>query len=264
MCRWIAYAGPEIYLEDLLFHQEYSIVQQSLSARESVFTTNGDGFGVAWYGRRTAPGLFKDILPAWNDSNLRSLAAQVQTRRFFAHVRATTGTSVSRTNCHPFTWRNWAFMHNGQVGNWTQCRKDIEAAIGAEFYPFRHGTTDSEALFLLALTFGLADDPVGAMKQAFRQTLETMERHGASEPLRASIALTNGQAVWAFRLSSDGRAPSLYFGRPSTRASEEALNPVNTIASEPLDSQAEHWYAVEESTVLHWTEQGMSQARFLI
>lgn len=76
MCRWIAYAGPEIFLEDLLFHQENSIVRQSLSARESVFTTNGDGFGVAWYGKRTAPGLFMDTLPAWNDSNLRSLAAQ--------------------------------------------------------------------------------------------------------------------------------------------------------------------------------------------
>jgi len=21
MCRWVAYAGPEIYLEDLIFHQ---------------------------------------------------------------------------------------------------------------------------------------------------------------------------------------------------------------------------------------------------
>lgn len=262
MCRWIAYAGPEIFLEDLLFHQEYSIVQQSLSARESVFTTNGDGFGVAWYGRRTAPGLFKDILPAWNDSNLRSLASQVQTRRFFAHVRATTGTAVSRTNCHPFTWRNWAFMHNGQIGNWMQCRKDIEAAITTEFYPFRHGTTDSEALFLLALSQGLAEDPVGGLQRAIRIVLATMDRHGATEPFRASLALTDGKAVWAFRLSSDGKAPSLYFGTPSTRASEEGLNPVNTIASEPLDSQSDHWYAVEESTVLHWTDHGMAQSRF--
>ena len=76
MCRWVAYAGPEIYLEDLIFHQEHSIVSQSLAATQSAWVTNGDGFGVAWYNNRTAPGLFKDILPAWNDSNLRSLAAQ--------------------------------------------------------------------------------------------------------------------------------------------------------------------------------------------
>ena len=87
MCRWVAYAGPEIYLEDLIFHQEHSIVQQSLAATQSAWVTNGDGFGVAWYTQRTTPGLFKDILPAWNDSNLRSLAAHVQAQLFFAHVQ---------------------------------------------------------------------------------------------------------------------------------------------------------------------------------
>ena len=46
MCRWVAYAGTEIYLEDLLFHQEHSIVQQSLAATQSSWVTNGDGFGV--------------------------------------------------------------------------------------------------------------------------------------------------------------------------------------------------------------------------
>ncbi len=261
MCRWIAYAGPEIFLEDLLFNQEHSIVRQSLSARESVFTTNGDGFGVAWYGRRTAPGLFKDILPAWNDSNLRSLAAQVQTRRFFAHVRATTGTAVTRTNCHPFTWQNWAFMHNGQIGNWADCRKAIEAEISAEHYVHRQGSTDSEALFLLALTYGLTTDPIGAMTRAIRTTLDVMSRHAATEPFRATMAMTDGQSVWALRHSSDGRAPSLYFGSPNTRASESGTNPVNTIASEPLDSQSDRWHSVEEGMVLHWTDEKLDQVR---
>lgn len=264
MCRWVAYAGPEIFLEDLLFHQEYSIVRQSLSARESVFTTNGDGFGVAWYGRRTAPGLFKDVLPAWNDSNLRSLAAQVQTRRFFAHVRASTGTAVSRTNCHPFTWNNWAFMHNGKIGDWMRCRKDLEARIAESLYAHRQGTTDSEALFLLALTHGLALDPVAALQKTLREALDIMDKNAASEPLRVSLAVTDGKAIWAFRYSSDGQSPSLYFGMPQTRASEAGINPVNTIASEPLDSNAEHWYAVDEGTVLHWTEQGLEQLRLTI
>ncbi|NDG58449.1 MAG: class II glutamine amidotransferase, partial [Betaproteobacteria bacterium] len=88
-----------------------------------------DGFGVAWYAKRSTPGLFKDILPAWNDSNLRSIAAQIEAGLFFAHVRASTGTSVTRTNCHPFTFKNWAFMHNGKIGNWTTCRKSVEQMI---------------------------------------------------------------------------------------------------------------------------------------
>jgi hypothetical protein len=76
MCRWVAYAGPEIYLEDLVFHQEHSIVSQSLAATQSSWVTNGDGFGVAWFTQRTTPGLFKDVLPAWKDANLRSLPAK--------------------------------------------------------------------------------------------------------------------------------------------------------------------------------------------
>jgi len=40
MCRWVAYAGPEIYLVDLIFHQEHSIVSQSLAATQSAWVTN--------------------------------------------------------------------------------------------------------------------------------------------------------------------------------------------------------------------------------
>ena len=195
MCRWVAYAGPEIYLEDILFHQTNSIVSQSLSAKESVFTTNGDGFGVAWYTARTQAGLFKDVLPAWNDANLRSLAAHIRTRLFFAHVRATTGTSVNRANCHPFIWRNWTFMHNGQIGNWARCRKSFESHIHADFFPHREGTTDSEALFLLAISLGLEQDPVRAINETLRIALKTMQDHQAEEPLRATLAISNGQEI---------------------------------------------------------------------
>ena len=148
MCRWVAYAGPEIYLEDILFNQSNSIASQSYSAKESVWTTNGDGFGVAWYTQRTTAGLFKDVLPAWNDNNLRSLAAHIRTHLFFAHVRATTGSSISRANCHPFIWKNWTFMHNGQIGGWKTCRKEYESHISHDYFSLRDGSTDSEAIFL--------------------------------------------------------------------------------------------------------------------
>lgn len=255
MCRWVAYAGPDIYLEDILFNQAHSIINQSLSAHESVWTTNGDGFGVAWYTQRTEAGLFKDVLPAWNDSNLRSLAAHIRTRLFFAHVRATTGTSVSRSNCHPFIWRNWTFMHNGQIGNWSLCRKLFESHISQDFYHCREGTTDSEALFLVALSFGLVENPREAMEKTLQLACESMQAVKAEEPLRASIAVTNGQEIWAFRVSTDQKSPSLYFGSPQTRASEQIPNPYNTIASEPSDFNADHWHKVDESTCIHWTRE---------
>jgi glutamine amidotransferase len=257
MCRWVAYAGTEIYLEDLLFHQEHSIVQQSLAATQSSWVTNGDGFGVAWYNQKKTPGLFKDILPAWNDSNLRSLAANIQTQLFFAHVRATTGTSISRNNCHPFVWENWTFMHNGQIGNWDTCRKDVENSIDQKHYAHRQGTTDSEALFLMALSKGLIRDPVLAMTETFRDVSRIMDKHKSIDPMRVSCALTNGKEMWAFRYSSDERSPSMYFGSPHTHSEQLSSNPINTIASEPSDSEKEHWFKVDEGQGLHWTEKGL-------
>jgi glutamine amidotransferase len=258
MCRWVAYAGPEIYLEDILFNQSNSISSQSYSAKESVWTTNGDGFGVAWYTQRTTAGLFKDVLPAWNDNNLRSLAAHIRTNLFFAHVRATTGTSISRSNCHPFIWKNWTFMHNGQIGGWKTCRKEYESHISHDYFSLRDGSTDSEAIFLLALTLGLPDNPIKAITQAIEIALQTMDKHHIQEPLRASIAVSNGQSIWAFRYSNDANSPSLYFGNPQTQANA-ANHLVTTIASEPLDAEAKHWQKVEEASAIIWNAAAVEQ-----
>jgi predicted glutamine amidotransferase len=84
-----------------------------------------------------------------------------------------------------------------------------------------------------------------------------MEKHKANEPMRISCALTNGKDIWAFRYSSDDQSPSMYFGSPHTRASEDAQHPITTIASEPSDSDAAHWFKVEERNGVHWTENGL-------
>ena len=258
MCRWVAYAGPEIYLEDILFNQSNSIASQSYSAKESVWTTNGDGFGVAWYTQRTTAGLFKDVLPAWNDNNLRSLAAHIRTHLFFAHVRATTGSSISRSNCHPFIWKNWTFMHNGQIGGWKTCRKEYESHISHDYFSLRDGSTDSEAIFLLALSLGLPDNPIKAITQAIEIALQTMDKHQIQEPLRASIAVSDGQSIWAFRYSNDANSPSLYFGNPETQANI-STNLITTIASEPLDAEAQHWQKVEEASAIVWNAAAVEQ-----
>src|SRR5256885_16941569 len=50
MCRWLAYSGTPILLEELLYNREHSLIDQSLHSRMGVETTNGDGSGVGWYG----------------------------------------------------------------------------------------------------------------------------------------------------------------------------------------------------------------------
>ena len=56
MCRWMAYSGDPVLAEELLFRPAHSIIDQSLHAKLGGFTTNGDGFGIGWYGGRNRAG----------------------------------------------------------------------------------------------------------------------------------------------------------------------------------------------------------------
>src|SRR5262249_50629445 len=99
MCRWMAYSGSPLLLERLLYTPVHSLIDQSLHSQLGVETTNGDGFGIGWYGEEDEPALFKSVEPAWNDQNLRELGGHVRSSMVFAHIRASTGTPVQWTNC---------------------------------------------------------------------------------------------------------------------------------------------------------------------
>ncbi len=240
MCRFLAYRGAPIFLDRLIASPSHSLVQQSLHATESKSETNGDGFGVGWYGARSDPGLYREVRPAWSDENLRSLCAQVEARLFFAHVRAATGTATTRANCHPFTDGQRLFMHNGQIGGFNQIRRQVEALIPDALYAERTGTTDSEALFLAALGMGLAEDPVCAISAVLREVRAAMVRANITAPLRFTAALTDGAHLWAFRWASDDAPPTLYFRDGSNPDGSNGL----VVVSEPIDGKREDWHAV--------------------
>src|SRR5471030_724491 len=109
MCRWIAYRGEQVPLERYVTAPAHSLVVQSMNALEGNAVTNGDGFGLGWYTDLEVPGLYRDVRPAWSDDNLKSLGRQIRSRLFFAHVRASTGTPVTRPNCHPFVYGRTLF-----------------------------------------------------------------------------------------------------------------------------------------------------------
>ena len=244
MCRWLAYTGAPVFLEDLICKPVHSLVDQSLCATEAKSPTNGDGFGIGWYGERPQPGLYREVLPAWNDPNVRSLAHQIRARLFFAHVRASTGTGSSRPNCHPFAHGRWLFMHNGQVGGYNQLRRPLERLIPDRYYDHREGTTDSEVLFYLLFANGLEADPVGALSQTLAQVRRVMAAQGVAEPLRFTAALSDGRSIYAVRHASDQAPPSLYW-----RQSDCAAGRSVSIVSEPLE-QPETWEAVPADRVL--------------
>ena len=115
MCRWLAYSGTPIRLEELLVKRDRSLIDQSLHARMGATTTNGDGFGVGWYGDDDdEPRLYRSTHPAWNDRNLRELAAGISSRLFFAQLSRSTGTAIRRRT-HPFRHGRWLWMNNGLI-----------------------------------------------------------------------------------------------------------------------------------------------------
>jgi glutamine amidotransferase len=235
MCRFLAYRGQPILLEELVAEPQHSLIHQSLHAAEARTGTNGDGFGVGWYGERDTPGLYREVHPAWSDENLRSICAQVRSGLFFAHVRASTGTATSRANCHPFAVGRLMFMHNGQVGGWHAVRRQVEALIPDRLYTARHGTTDSEALLLAAMAMGLGDDPVAALDDTLGQVRRMMDAAAVAEPLRFTAALTDGRNLWAFRWASDGKPATLYWREEAERL---------IVVSEPLDGHRDDWHAI--------------------
>jgi predicted glutamine amidotransferase len=257
MCRWLAYSGSPVLLEELLYGRQNSLIVQSLHSRLGAEETNGDGFGLGWYGKQESPAVFRSIEPAWNDRNLRELAGHIRSPLVFAHIRASTGSPVQQTNCHPFRHGRWLWMHNGFVEGFHSVKRDLAVAIDPELYPEIEGTTDSELLFHLALTFGLEDDPPLAVERTIGLVESVGHDHGVEFPFQGTIATSDGECIWAFRYSSEGRSRSLFFSTdvrtlralyPDNELLRDLGDESRLVVSEPLGELPGAWNEVPESS----------------
>lgn len=256
MCRWAAYVGEEVFLEDVVTAPCHSLIAQSHRAVEAKTPTNGDGFGLAWYAGRPEPGLYRDILPAWSDPNLKSLCRQIRSHLFLAHVRASTGGATSRANCHPFVSGRWSFMHNGQIGGFEKIRRRLEGSISDELYELRQGTTDSELFFLLMLDEGLDADPQRAVARATARVLDASRRAGVDPSVKLTAAFSDGETLYAVRFATDRAAPTLYM-REHRHAAGRCL------VSEPFDREGSAWEAIPQASFVTVTRSGTSIRPFL-
>jgi predicted glutamine amidotransferase len=257
VCRWLAYSGSPVLIKELLLEPQHSLIDQSLHARLGAETTNGDGFGIGWYGVGDTPGVFHSIEPAWNDRNLRDLAGHIRSPLVLAHIRASSGSPVQQTNCHPFRHGRWLWMHNGVLRDFSRVKRELVLAVDPSLYPQIEGSTDSETFFFLALTLGLEHDPPAAVERAVGLIEATGRRHGVEQPIQMTVATTDGTRVWAFRYSSEGQSRSLFYSTAvSTLRHQYPDNPVlhglsdetRIIVSEPLGDLAGAWNEVPESS----------------
>jgi glutamine amidotransferase len=260
----------------LILHPKHSLIAQALDSPLGAETVNGDGFGFGWYPTDRqggdVPALFRSVEPAWNDQNLREITQAVESPLFFSHVRAAAGPPIQQTNCHPFRFGNWLFMHNGALAGFGSVKRDLTFAVDPSLYPHIEGTTDSEVLFHLALTLGLREDPIAAMSKAIQAVEAAGHEHGVRFPMQGTVAVSDGMTVWAFRYSSQRQTRTLFHSADVDTLREmypdiERLRlfgkRAHVVVSEPLNDLPGAFVEVPESTVAVLDESGYHHHPFL-
>jgi predicted glutamine amidotransferase len=270
MCRWMAWHGQPILIEELLFKSQHGIVDQSLHARMGAEPTNGDGFGLGWYGAGDGPAVYRSVSPAWSDANLRELAAHVEAPLFMAHVRAAIGSPVQQTNCHPFRRGRWLFVHNGYLADFHVLRRDLMLAIDPALFGDVQGSTDTEVVFMLALTLGLEDDPIGALELTVGLIEAVADRRGVSGAVQASFGASDGSSLWAVRYATDGPARSLFASAdadavrrlyPEDERFQRLTSDDRLIVSEPFSDLPGVWREIEQGTAVTVGTGGVHEER---
>lgn len=262
MCRFAAYLGPEIYISSLVTEPKHSLIHQSYHAKERIEPLNGDGFGIGWYAPQfcDAPALYKEVSPAWNNKNLRDIARVTKSSCVFAHVRAATiGGQLSRANCHPFSWKNFLFMHNGTVFDFAQIKRELRSGLSDEAYDLIQGDTDSEHIFALFVDKlgkkeNLQQEDIKSGLLAAMEEIERLKANaGVSEPSTMNLVLADGKNMVATRYVTLGEdSNSLYYisiGDYSCRKGESRIAEGEEgclVVSEPLNDD-QRWQRVENN-----------------
>jgi glutamine amidotransferase len=272
MCRLVAYLGHDILLDDVLVKPINSLVNQSLLALETNVFTNGDGFGLGWYAPSISdePALFTAISPAWSDRNLVNLSAKIRAPAFFAHVRAATEGGVSMYNCHPFMYKQWLFMHNGEIGNFIEIKRHLRRLLDDDIYNWIKGETDSEHFFALFLQLAKGRDltkldvVAEVLEDTMRKILDLVRRFKPTAVSHFNMVIGDGRRLVASRFCSDPTITpeSMHYttgSRLISRAvdhSGDALllhqgeQQCILIASEKLSDVASEWHDVRPHHIL--------------
>jgi len=252
VCRFIAYSGESTFMSPLVLDASNSLVQQSKKAKMRVNPLNGDGFGIGWYPAHgdPVPGTFVSVEPAWSNRNLSQIATKIPTQNFFAHVRdASVGMPVSQSNCHPFQYGTYLWMHNGRLDQFSRFRRLILNDLSDKAFEFIKGNTDSECAFAIFLDEIKFDQQASheKLKQGMRATISRINKYrkqvNADTNAYINFALTNGKNSLFTRYSSnlDIRPASLFYNQ-----SEHNI----IVSSEPLSDIKAQWTKVERSSLL--------------
>src|SRR4051794_11168468 len=218
MCRFVAYLGEPIVLDEMLFLPDSSIVEQSVHP-QLLSAMNLAGFGVtAWDPASPDPDrpwTYRTPGLPFFDRNLRALSRKAHANALIAHVRGVVLTDrevVDEGNVHPFRFDGvpTALAMNGDLEDFPAMRYDLVPYLRPDLARQIEGTTDSEWLYALILS--LLEDPAapadpdelaGAVRRALGIVREVRERHGLERQSAVNLVLTDGRCLVATRFAYD-------------------------------------------------------------
>ncbi|WP_448569113.1 class II glutamine amidotransferase [Thalassotalea ganghwensis] len=253
-------------MNKLVIEPANSLIIQSKTAKKRAVPVNGDGFGIGWYPLHNdpEPARMVSIEPAWSNQNLLQLAAKVSSQHFFAHVRdASVGMPVSQSNCHPFTYGRYLFMHNGRLDQFCKFKRAMLNSLSDRAFNLIKGNTDSEYAFALLMDVVDFAEQLSAqeLKQALYETIRRIIQiriaHGANTNAYINFAVSDGSTTIVTRFATDSTSQpaSLYytkgmfnFDQPFDDISiEPGLGSDVVVCSEPLTETSEGWIKVERN-----------------
>ena len=205
MCRWLAYSGTPVLLEELLYKPAHSLIDQSLHSRLGATTTNGDGFGVGWYGvgddagrlPRHRAGLERPQPP-------RARGPRLLRPRLRAHPRldrdGDPGDELPSVPPRPLAvdaQRRDPGVPARQAGaRASPSTRRSTRRSRARPTPSSSSTSRSRS--------GSRTTRRSAVARAVGLIEATGRAHGVEHPIQMTVATTDGDSVWAFRYSSEG------------------------------------------------------------
>ncbi|TNF68336.1 MAG: class II glutamine amidotransferase [Gammaproteobacteria bacterium] len=252
MCRFVAYLSDEpICLKTILEDPENSLIMQSFHAQKGLHRVNADGFGIAWYNHDIddKPGIFKSIRPAWNDMNLRNIAAKVKSDCVLGHIRYSTEGNVSIGNCHPFAYEQYSMVHNGSIHDFKSVKRHIIDELDDDIFTHIAGHTDSEFFFAMILQRMIKKGL--SMKEAIIDALDRITQlqkqyNHVDKKLEINIALTDGNILYATKYAFETEHCSLFYSELEKNNNKSVI-----VASEPLSNYNAHkWKKVDENCIV--------------
>jgi predicted glutamine amidotransferase len=117
---------------------------------------------------------------------------------------------VQETNCHPFALGRWMFVHNGYIDGYQRLRRDLVMAVRPDLFTCIEGTTDSEVMFHLAVTFGLQEEPIAGLERMAGFVESLGAAAGIEHPLQMTVGVMDGERLYAVRYASGPEVNTLF------------------------------------------------------